>query len=110
MENVENNSSLSCLLDHIADLGYFHIPRLETAPTLKTMQIFQENDISTPVIGVQTSTILSSLEYYPQYARVSYPNSRTASAAALILSVFRISKCSLFIQIHNGEGIFETSS
>ncbi|CAG9328033.1 unnamed protein product [Blepharisma stoltei] len=59
------------------------------------MQIFQENNISTPVIGVQTSTILSSLDYYPQYSRVSYPNSRTASAAALILSVFGISKCSL---------------
>ncbi|CAG9328053.1 unnamed protein product [Blepharisma stoltei] len=92
---TDNNSTFKCFSDHLDDLGYFHIPRLETSTVLATMEVFQKNNILTPVLGVQTSTILSTSKYYPQYSRVSYPNSRTASAAALILSVFGISKCSL---------------
>ncbi|CAG9328050.1 unnamed protein product [Blepharisma stoltei] len=80
---------------YIDDLGYFYISATESQLVLDTMKFFKENSILTPVLGVETSTIMSSLEYYPQYARVSYPNSRTASAAALILSVFGISKCSV---------------
>ncbi|CAG9328047.1 unnamed protein product [Blepharisma stoltei] len=92
---IDDNSTYKCLSEHLDDLGCFHIPRLETSAVLETIKVFKENNISTPIIGVQTSTIMSNSEYYPQYARVSYPNSRTASAAALILSVFGISKCSL---------------
>ncbi|CAG9334164.1 unnamed protein product [Blepharisma stoltei] len=89
------NSSKTCFLNHTDELGYFHIPPTESSMTLQTIEAFQALNISTPIIGVETSTQTSNSKYYPQYARVSYPNSRTASASALILSVFGISKCSL---------------
>ncbi|CAG9334165.1 unnamed protein product [Blepharisma stoltei] len=89
------NYTDTCFLNHTDELGYFHIPPIESSMTLQTIEAFQALNISTPIIGVETSTQTSNSKYYPQYARVSYPNSRTASASALILSVFGISKCSL---------------
>ncbi|CAG9328049.1 unnamed protein product [Blepharisma stoltei] len=90
-----DNSTYDCFKNYTEDLGYFHIPPADSSVSLSTIETFQSLNITTPIIGVETSTIMNSLDYYPQYTRVSYPNSITSSAAALILSIFSISKCSL---------------
>ncbi|CAG9328023.1 unnamed protein product [Blepharisma stoltei] len=89
------NFSYNCFKNHTEDLGYFHIPGLQTSIAKGTVQVFQAANISTPLFGTQTSSAMSNLNYYPQYARVSFPNSYTGSAAALLLSVLGVSKCSL---------------
>ncbi|CAG9317713.1 unnamed protein product [Blepharisma stoltei] len=93
--NFIYNSSHECFENHILEFGYFHISALETSMALGVIELFEALNLSTPVIGVETSTTMNDLKYYPQYIRVSYPNSHTASAAALILSIYGISKCSL---------------
>ncbi|CAG9317714.1 unnamed protein product [Blepharisma stoltei] len=92
--NFVYNSSYECFANHISEFGYFHISAIETSMALGMIEILKALNLSTPVLGVETSTTMNDLKYYPQYIRVSYPNSHTASAAALILSIFGISKCS----------------
>ncbi|CAG9328031.1 unnamed protein product [Blepharisma stoltei] len=93
--DFDNNSVYSCFLNHTADLGYFHLPKADTKITEETVDFFQSINVSIPVLGAETSIKMSIHKYYPQYLRVSYPNSITSSAVALVLSIFGISKCSL---------------
>ncbi|CAG9328021.1 unnamed protein product [Blepharisma stoltei] len=84
-----------CLQSHLENIGYFHLTGLQTIITQGTIEIFRSLNLSTPVIGIQTTASMSNQIYYPQYARVSYPNTISGSIIAIILYSFGIRKVSL---------------
>ncbi|CAG9328020.1 unnamed protein product [Blepharisma stoltei] len=84
-----------CLKAQSENIGYFHLTDLKTVITQGTIEIFRSLNLSTPVLGIQTAASMSNLTYYPQYARVSYPNTVSGSYIAWMLYSLGITKVSL---------------
>ncbi|CAG9323419.1 unnamed protein product [Blepharisma stoltei] len=90
----DSNYASSCFSRHSAELGYFHVAAQPIVMTEGTLTVFNSLNISVPVLGVESSSSLSN-DFHSQYASVSFSNTYTANAIALLLASFRITKVSL---------------
>ncbi|CAG9328017.1 unnamed protein product [Blepharisma stoltei] len=84
----------NCFKAHSYDIGYFHIAPATSEMAQGTFWVFKDLNISTPILGVQSSSALSDIVYYPQYFRLTYPSIYNGATVALFLSFLGISKCS----------------
>ncbi|CAG9323415.1 unnamed protein product [Blepharisma stoltei] len=90
----DSDYATSCFSKHLEDLGYFHVSPQQVAMIEGTMTVFQSLNISIPVLGTQSCPKLKDDDNL-QYTSVSFSNTYTASAVVLLLTWFRIAKCSL---------------
>ncbi|CAG9317712.1 unnamed protein product [Blepharisma stoltei] len=98
------NYSYTCFNKYTQKTGYFFLPGLQAPIAVGTVSVFHALNITASILGIQTTSSMSNSIYYPQYARVSYPNTLTASNAILMLTSFGISKCS-FVCTNTSWGI-----